>query len=170
MDAFAVSVGKGLTTKKVTMRHALLAGVWFGGFQALMPVFGYFLGGAFSTLVSNIDHWIAFVLLVYIGLNMIRETVWGDDDKLDANFGFRTMLIMAVATSIDALVVGVTMAFFSVDIVVAATVIGVITFVISAAGVYLGACFGAKIGSKAGILGGVILISLGIKILLEHLL
>ena len=170
MDAFAVSVGKGLTTKKVTMRHALLAGAWFGGFQALMPVLGYLLGVAFTTLLSNIDHWIAFVLLVYIGLNMIRETVWGDDDKHDANFGFRTMLIMAIATSIDALIVGVTMAFFSVNIVVAATVIGVITFVISAAGVYLGACFGAKIGSKAGILGGVILISLGIKILLEHLL
>ena len=170
MDAFAVAIGKGLSVQRTLPNHYLKAGAWFGGFQALMPVLGYLLGGAFTTLLSSIDHWIAFVLLVYIGLNMIRETVWGDDDRHDANFGFRTMLIMAIATSIDALIVGVTMAFFSVNIVVAATVIGVITFVISAAGVYLGACFGAKIGSKAGILGGVILISLGIKILLEHLL
>lgn len=169
MDAFAISVGKGFTLKRVLSRHALIAGLWFGGFQALMPIIGFFLGSSFAHIVGRIDHWIAFGLLVLIGINMIRETLSGDDDKLDSDFGFRTMFVMAIATSIDALTVGVSMAFLRVDIWIAAAVIGVVTFALSAVGVSLGSKFGAKVGSKAGIVGGVVLICLGIKILIEHL-
>ncbi len=169
MDAFAVSLGKGLTVRHVAVHHALKAGVWFGGFQALMPIVGYALGYSFTDIVASIDHWIAFGLLALIGLNMIREAVWGDDEAQDADFGPRTMFVMAVATSIDALAVGVTMAFLNVNIVLAATVIGVITLLLSAWGVYLGSRVGDRLGSRVGILGGVILIALGIKILVEHL-
>lgn len=169
MDAFAVSVGKGLSVKRVLPRHVVSAGLWFGGFQALMPIIGYFLGCSLAHVVARVDHWIAFGLLVLIGLNMIRETLSGDDEAQDADFGFRKMLVMAVATSIDALTVGVSMAFLNVDIWVAAAVIGVVTFALSAVGVSLGNRFGAKVGSRAGILGGAVLIALGIKILVEHL-
>lgn len=169
MDAFAVSVGKGLSVKQVQPRHAMSAGLWFGGFQALMPIIGYFLGLSFAHVVERVDHWIAFGLLALIGLNMIRETLSGDDEAQDADFGFRKMFVMAVATSIDALTVGVSMAFLKVDIWVAATVIGVVTFALSTIGVSLGSKFGEKVGSRAGILGGVVLIGLGIKILIEHL-
>lgn len=168
MDAFAVSVGKGLSVCQVRARHALLAGLWFGGFQALMPLIGYFLGISFADIVVSVDHWIAFGLLLAIGLNMIRETIWGDDEKPNNDFGFRTMLIMAIATSIDALAVGVSMAFLEVDIWIAASIIGLITFAISAMGVVLGYRIGNAIGSKAGIVGGLILIALGLKILVEH--
>lgn len=170
MDAFAVSLGKGLTVRHVAVHHALKAGLWFGGFQALMPLIGYTLGYSFADIVSSIDHWIAFGLLLLIGLNMIRESVCGDDKAQDADFGPRTMFVMAVATSIDALAVGVTMAFLNVNIVIAATAIGVVTFVLSALGVYLGSFVGDRLGSRVGIFGGVILIALGIKILVEHLL
>ena len=169
MDAFAVSVGKGLSVSRVEPRHAISAGLWFGGFQALMPIIGYLLGSSFAHVVSSVDHWIAFALLLLIGLNMIRETLWGDDEAHDSDFSPRKMFVMAVATSIDALTIGITLAFLNVNIWVAATVIGVITFALSAIGVHLGSRFGAKVGSKAGILGGVVLICLGIKILLEHL-
>ena len=169
MDAFAVSVGKGLSVKRVQPRHALSAGLWFGGFQALMPIIGYFLGCSLAHIVERVDHWVAFGLLALIGLNMIRETISGDDEGQDADFGFRKMFVMAVATSIDALTVGVSMAFLNVDIWIAATVIGVVTFALSAVGVSLGNRFGAKVGSRAGILGGAVLIALGIKILIEHL-
>lgn len=169
MDAFAVSVGKGLTLKEVRPCHALSAGLWFGGFQALMPIIGYFLGSSLAHIVERVDHWIAFGLLFLIGLNMIRETLSGDDEGHDSDFGFRKMFVMAVATSIDALTIGISMAFLKVDIWVAAAIIGVITFALSAAGVSLGCRFGAKVGSKAGIVGGVVLIVLGIKILTEHL-
>lgn len=170
MDAFAVSVGKGLTVSRVEPRHAMCAGAWFGGFQALMPIVGYLLGSSFAHVVSSVDHWIAFALLLLIGLNMIRETVWGDEeDAPDSDFGPRKMFVMAVATSIDALTIGITLAFLNVNIWIAAAVIGIITFALSAAGVYIGYHFGAKLGSKAGILGGVVLICLGIKIFLEHL-
>lgn len=169
MDAFAVSVGKGLSVKRVLPRHAVSAGLWFGGFQALMPIIGYFLGCSLAHVVARVDHWIAFGMLVLIGLNMIRETLSGDGEAQDADFGFRKMLVMAVATSIDALTVGVSMAFLNVDIWVAAAVIGVVTFALSAVGVSLGNRFGAKVGSRAGILGGAVLIALGIKILVEHL-
>ena len=168
MDAFAVSVGKGMKLKRVRLSHALNAGVWFGGFQALMPVIGYFVGRSFAEYVVNVDHWIAFGLLTLIGLNMIRETIWGDDEDQDGDFSFRTMLLMAIATSIDALAVGISMAFLDVDIWISVGVIGIVTLLISGAGVYLGAAFGSRLGSKAGIIGGIILIAIGIKIVVEH--
>lgn len=169
MDAFAVSVGKGMTLKRVQPRHALSAGVWFGGFQGLMPLIGYYVGRSFAEYVVSVDHWIAFGLLVLIGLNMIRETIWGDDEQQNSDFGVRTMLIMAIATSIDALAVGVSMAFLDVNIWFSAAVICIVTLIISAAGVYLGTVFGARLGSKAGIVGGLILIAIGVKILVEHM-
>ena len=169
MDAFAVSVGKGLTLDRVEPSHALKAGVWFGGFQALMPIIGYLLGQSFSSIVVSIDHWIAFGLLVLIGLNMIREAIWGEEESQDSNFDVRHMLIMAVATSIDALAVGISMAFLGINIWLAAAIIGVITFLLSASGIYLGRTVGGKLGDKAGILGGIVLIAIGIKILVEHL-
>lgn len=169
MDAFAVSLGKGLTLKRVDSKFALVAGAWFGGFQALMPIIGYLLGRTFAGFVISVDHWIAFVLLALIGINMIRDTLWGDKEQHTSDFSARSMFLMAVATSIDALAVGVTMAFLDVNIWIAATVIGVITFVLSAVGVVLGYRFGTLLGSKAGLLGGVILIGLGVKIILEHL-
>lgn len=168
MDAFAVSVGKGITLKRVEPRHALTAGVWFGSFQGLMPLIGYYLGRSFAEYVASVDHWIAFGLLVLIGLNMIRETIWGDDEEQDSDFGVRTMLVMAIATSIDALAVGVSMAFLNVNVWISAAVICIITLIISAVGVYLGSAFGTRLGSKAGIVGGVILIAIGIKIVVEH--
>ena len=169
MDAFAVSVGKGMTLKRVQPRHALSAGVWFGGFQGLMPLIGYYVGRSFAEYVVSVDHWIAFGLLVLIGLNMIRETIWGDDEQQNSDFGVRTMLIMAIATSIDALAIGVSMAFLDVNIWFSAAVICIVTLIISAAGVYLGTMFGARLGSKAGIVGGLILIAIGVKILVEHM-
>lgn len=169
MDAFAVSVGKGLTLGRVTLRHSLIAGVWFGGFQALMPIIGYLLAQSFSNIVVSVDHWIAFGLLTFIGLNMIREAIWGDEEGQNSDFGFKAMFLMAVATSIDAMAVGVSMAFIPANIWVAALVIGVVTLVLSSFGVLLGARFGTRIGTKSGILGGVILVAIGAKILLEHL-
>lgn len=169
MDAFAVSLGKGLTLKRVDGKFALVAGAWFGGFQALMPIIGYLLGRTFAGFVISVDHWIAFVLLALIGINMIRDTLWGDKEQHTSDFSTRSMFLMAVATSIDALAVGVTMAFLDVNIWIAATVIGVITFALSAVGVVLGYRFGTLLGFKAGLLGGVILIGLGVKIILEHL-
>jgi putative Mn2+ efflux pump MntP len=168
MDAFAVSVGKGMTVKRVRPYHALNAGAWFGAFQALMPIIGFFVGRSFASYVVNIDHWIAFGLLVIIGVNMIREAISGEEDEVDGSFGVRTMLIMAIATSIDALAVGISMAFLHVNIWISVAVIGIVTFAISAAGVYLGASFGSRLGSKVGIIGGVILIAIGIKIVVEH--
>ncbi len=167
MDAFAVSVG--ITLKCVRPRHALMVGVWFGGFQALMPVIGYLLASSFAEYVVSVDHWIAFGLLLIIGLNMIRETVWGDEEKQNDDFGFNTMLLMAIATSIDAMAVGISMAFLNVNIWTSVAVIGIVTMLLSAIGIYLGCAFGSRLGSKAGIVGGIILISIGIKILVEHL-
>ena len=170
MDATAVSIGKGLSVSKVRPSHALKVGLWFGGFQALMPIIGYFLGATFSGIVSSVDHWLCFGLLVLIGANMIREALSDDDDEIDGSFAPRTMFLMAVATSIDALVVGVTLAFASANIWVAATIIGVVTFLLSVLGLYLGRIVGSKFGSKAGILGGLVLIAIGVKTLIEHLM
>lgn len=169
MDAFAVAVGKGVTLSRVTMRHALTTGAWFGGFQALMPIAGYLVGARFSSFVTSIDHWIAFGLLAVIGLNMIREAVWGNEESHTADFGVKTMLLMAIATSIDALAVGITLAFLGVNIWVSAAVIGIVTLLLSGIGVYLGSLFGSRLGTKAGMVGGVILIAIGLKILIEHL-
>ncbi len=169
MDAFAVSVGKGMTLKRVRPRHALTAGVWFGVFQGLMPLIGYFVGQSFAEYVVSVDHWIAFGLLTLIGVNMIREAMSGEEEEeVDGSFGVRTMLVMAIATSIDALAVGISMAFLNVNIWFSAAVICVVTLIISAMGVYLGSAFGTRLGSKAGIVGGVILIAIGIKIVVEH--
>ena len=169
MDAFAVSVGKGITLKRVQFSQAITAGVWFGGFQALMPIIGFFLGRSFANYMISIDHWIAFGLLALIGLNMIRETVWGDEEGHNSDFGFNTMLLMAIATSIDAMAVGISFAFLDVNIWISAVVIGIVTLLLSGIGVYLGSLFGSRLGSKAGILGGIILIAIGFKILVEHL-
>ena len=168
MDAFAVSVCKGLAVQKADLRACCTAGIWFGGFQALMPLLGYYLGAQFSSYVEAVGHWIAFLLLALIGVNMIREAR-GDADAQSAAMGVRAMLPLAVATSIDALAVGVTFALLTDRIVPAVCLIGATTFLISAAGVKIGSLFGAKWRSRAEICGGVILILLGLKILLEHL-
>ncbi|MDD6763706.1 MAG: manganese efflux pump MntP family protein [Clostridiales bacterium] len=172
MDAFAVSVCKGLAAPKLSFRHMAAVGAWFGGFQALMPMIGYFLGSAFAKYITSIDHWIAFVLLGIIGINMIKESISGDEETADASLGFKTMLIMAVATSIDALAVGITFAFLINTIgylIFAVLLIGCTTFLLSAAGVKVGNIFGSKYKAKAEFIGGSILILLGIKILLEGL-
>lgn len=169
MDAFAVSICKGLGVKEVKPKHMGCCGLWFGGFQALMPLIGYILGSAFESYITKIDHWIAFVLLVFIGVNMIREALSDEEEQTSASFGFKTMLLMAIATSIDALAVGITFAFLGVNIWMAITLIGCTTFVFSAAGVKIGNVFGNKYKAKAEIVGGVILIAIGCKILIEHL-
>ena len=168
MDAFAVSVCKGLSVKELKGRHVLLVGLYFGGFQALMPVIGWLLGYRFETLITEIDHWIAFVLLSLIGGNMIRES-FSEDEELNDDFGVKTMLMLAVATSIDALAVGITFAFLSVKILPAAAAIGITTFLLSGVGILIGRAFGARWKSGAERLGGGILILIGLKILLEHL-
>ncbi len=171
MDAFAVSVCKGLSVDRTRPRHALICGAYFGVFQALMPLIGYLLGVRFQGLIQQVDHWIAFVLLTLIGINMLREAFGKDEaESVDASFGFRTMLMLAVATSIDALAVGVTFAFLQVAIVPAVSFIGATTFVISAIGVKIGNVFGLRWRKPAEIAGGVILIAIGLKILIEHLL
>ena len=171
MDAFAVAICKGLATEKVKPFHMGITGLWFGGFQALMPLIGYFLGATFEKYVSSVDHWIAFVLLGDIGDNMIKESFEKEEEGCDnCDFSFKSMLVMAVATSIDALAVGITLALLpDINIFAAVLFIGVITFAFSAFGVRLGNIFGAKYKSKAEFAGGAILIILGLKILLEHL-
>ena len=171
MDAFAVAICKGLATYKLKKRHMVIIGLWFGGFQALMPLICYFLGTAFEKYVTAIDHYIAFILLCGIGANMIKEAFSKEDDPEDCSYGFKNMLIMAIATSIDALAVGITFALLpDVNIYAAVTFIGVTTFILSAIGVKIGNVFGAKWKSKAEFMGGAILIILGTKILIEHLL
>ena len=169
MDAFAVSICKGLALQRVSWKECCIAGLWFGGFQALMPLLGYLLGTQFEQFVTSVDHWIAFVLLGIIGGNMIREALSKDEDKLDGSLAFKTMLLLAIATSIDALAVGITFAFLNADITLSAVIIGVITFVASAAGVKIGNVFGSKFKSKAELAGGIVLVLMGLKILLEHL-
>lgn len=170
MDACAVSICKGLATEKVKLKHNIMAGLWFGGFQALMPLIGYFLGTAFEKYVTAVDHWIAFVLLGAIGFNMVKESFSKEEDESNCDFSFKTMFVMAVATSIDALAVGITFALLpDVNIIAAVTFIGITTFLFSAVGVKIGNVFGERYKSKAEFAGGVILIILGAKILIEHL-
>ena len=168
MDAFAVSVCKGLSVKKLSPRHAALAGLYFGGFQFLMPVIGWLLGYRFEHVITSYDHWIAFALLGIIGIGMIRESL-SKSEELSDDFSFRTMLMLAVATSIDALAVGITFAFLEVKILPAAGLIGITTFILSAAGIYIGHAFGLRYKAKAEFAGGLILILIGLKILVEHL-
>ena len=171
MDAFSVSICKGLTTKRFSWRMALICGLWFGLFQALMPIIGYFLGAQFQELVEAYDHWIAFGLLFLIGANMIREAVWGkkEENEDDSSLGFKTMLFLAIATSIDALAVGVSFACIQVKLWSSVLIIGLTTFFFSILGVKIGHVFGSKFEKSAGIVGGIILILIGLKILLEHL-
>ncbi len=172
MDAFAVAVCKGLALRQMRWRSAALVGLWFGGFQALMPLVGWFLGSQFADSIRAVDHWIAFILLSIIGGNMVREALGGgdDDDEQNDSLGVRVMFAMAVATSIDALAVGVTFAFLDVPILPAVSFIGVTTFLLSMLGVKIGNVFGMRYKARAELTGGIILILLGTKILLEHLL
>jgi len=169
MDAFAVAICKGLAMNKITFRKSLIVGLWFGGFQGLMPLFGYLLGVQFKDSITAIDHWIAFILLGLIGFNMIREALSKEEEKTSDSLAFKDMLVLAIATSIDALAVGVTFAFLQVNIVPAICFIGVITFTLSMAGVKIGNVFGVRYKSKAELAGGIILILMGTKILLEHM-
>lgn len=170
MDAFAVAICKGLATENVKLKHSVITGAWFGGFQALMPLLGFILGATFEKYVTKIDHWIAFILLGAIGANMIKEAFSKEENDNNCSFGFKTMFVMAIATSIDALAVGITLALLpDINIIAAVLFIGVITFTLSAIGVKIGNVFGSKYKSKAEFLGGAILVLLGLKILLEHL-
>lgn len=169
MDAFAVAVCKGLSQCRWSPKNAVIIGLYFGGFQALMPLIGYILGSQFQSAITSFDHWIAFILLVIIGLSMIKEALSRDSDSCDASVAVKDMLVLAFATSIDALAIGVTFAFLQVHIVPAVSFIGVITFVLSIAGVKTGTVFGCKYKSKAEFAGGAILIIMGLKILTEHL-
>ncbi len=169
MDAFAVSICKGLSVNRLRPRHALIAGAYFGGFQALMPLIGWLLGRQFESLIKSVDHWVAFALLALIGANMIREAVKNEEENLNDSFSPRTMFPLAVATSIDALAVGVTFAFLDVAVVPAVSFIGVTTFLFSAAGLKIGRLFGAKYKSRAELAGGIVLVCIGLKILIEHI-
>ena len=169
MDAFAVSVCKGLSMKKINLKKTIIIAMYFGLFQAIMPVWGFALGSAFSSFVQQVDHWIIFILLVIIGGNMIKESCDDESEKKDDNIDFKTMFGLAVATSIDAFAVGVTFAFFEVNLLSAVSIIGIITFGVSLCGVVIGNNFGGKFQNRAELIGGVILILIGLKILLEHL-
>ena len=171
MDAFAVSICKGLSVRVVTAKNSLTCGIWFGGFQALMPLAGFFLGTLFAEAIRSFDHWVAFGLLSLIGLNMMKEACSCEEEiGCNADFSCRTMLMMAVATSIDALAVGVSLAMAqNVNIFAAVSLIGGVTFCISTLGVRVGSVFGSRYEKKAELLGGVILVLLGLKILLQGL-
>lgn len=169
MDAFAVSICKGLSMKKMSWKKATIISGYFGIFQGIMPLIGYLLGTSFKSVVTKIDHWIAFGLLVFIGMNMLKEAFANETENFNDKIDFKTMIILAIATSIDALAVGITFAFLKTNIAVASFIIIVITFVISALGVKIGNKFGDKYERKAEAVGGLILIFMGIKILLEHL-
>ncbi|MDR0763650.1 MAG: manganese efflux pump MntP family protein [Bacteroidales bacterium] len=167
MDAFAVSITLGLSTKKLNPSKVIIPSLYFGFFQSIMPLIGYFAGIYFANKIQDADHWVAFALLVLIGGKMIKDSF--SKEKKEENFGFRKMLTLAIATSIDALAIGITFAFFEVNIYTAILAIGVITFFISMGGVVIGNTFGIKLKSKAGLIGGAVLILIGTKILIEHL-
>ena len=169
MDAFAVSVCKGISMKKMNWKKACIIGLYFGGFQAIMPVIGYFFGSSFESIITNIDHWIAFILLAIIGAKMIQEAFQKEEEEYNEDISVKTMIVLSIATSIDALAVGITFAFLKVNLLLAITLIGTITFILSVIGTKIGNRFGDKYENNAEFLGGVILILLGIKILLEHL-
>lgn len=169
MDAFSVAMCKGLSIQKMSWKKAIIIALYFGIFQAIMPLIGYGLGIKFQQSIVNIDHWIAFILLTIIGINMIKK-IWNEaENENNDNIDFKNMIILAIATSIDALAIGITFAFLKCNIVFSVTCIGIITFILSLIGVKIGNMFGAKYEKKAQLVGGLILILLGIKILLEHL-
>ncbi len=169
MDASVVSMAKGTATRQLNFRHYMSVGLWFGGFQAAMTLIGYFVGAHFASFIAAYGYWVAFALLLFVGAEMIKNAFSKDEAKADANYSVIPMLLMAVATSIDALAVGVSFAFIEVDIWLAAIIIGVVTFVFSAAGLKIGNIFGNRYNRSAELVGGIILIALGIKILLEQL-
>jgi putative Mn2+ efflux pump MntP len=170
MDAFAVSITIGIAVKKPGIKEMLIPGIYFGFFQALMPLIGYFAGTRFAYRIQHLDHWVAFVLLGLIGGKMIKDSFSHEEEKdKEFSFGFVTMLMMAIATSIDALAVGITFAFFAINIFIAIAIIGFTTFCISTAGVKIGNLFGTRFKSKAELIGGIFLVLLGVKILVEHL-
>ncbi len=169
MDDFAVSVCKGLAMRRLSLKNTIIIGLWFGGFQALMPLLGYLLGSQFQRYITSIDHWIAFILLALIGISMIRESFSREENSVNDSVDFKNMLVLAVATSIDALAAGITFAFLEVSILPAVSFIGIITFTLSMAGVKAGNLFGMRYKSRAELAGGVILIFIGLEILLEHL-
>ena len=169
MDAFAVSICKGLSMTKIKPKNILKIGFYFGLFQALMPLIGYTLGAQFQERVINIDHWIAFILLGSIGINMLKEAFVNDEEFQNDNLDFKEMIVLSLATSIDALAVGITFAFLEINIWIAITIIGITTLILSITGVKIGNIFGAKYEKLSKVLGGIILITIGIKILLEHL-
>ena len=170
MDAFAVSICKGLSMPRMKWKNAIIIGLYFGYFQALMPALGYLLGVNFQDRISNIDHWVAFILLAVIGINMIKEAISKDNDVHNDSIKFKDMIVLAIATSIDALAIGITFAFLNVNLILAISLIGVITFIISVLGVKVGNIFGDTYANKAEFAGGIILLLLGLKLLLEHLL
>ncbi len=168
MDAFAVAICKGLSMQKVTFKKALTVGLYFGIFQAVMPLIGYFLGVQFREIITSIDHWFAFFLLAFIGINMIKESR-SNEGCPSGDLGFKSMIILAISTSIDALAVGITLAFLKVDVLQSVSFIGAVTFILSMVGVKIGNIFGTKYRSKAELVGGIVLICIGLKILLEHM-
>lgn len=170
MDAFAVAICKGLSMKKMNWKNALIVGGYFGVFQGLMPLVGYFLGATFENLVTQIDHWIAFILLLIIGINMIKEALSKNKESFDDSVDFKSMVVLAIATSIDALAVGITFAFLKANILLAVLLIAIITFIVCVIGVKIGNRFGSKYQRRAQIAGGIILILMGSKILIEHLI
>ncbi len=170
MDAFAVSISKGLSFKNHYLGKAIIVGLYFGIFQALMPLIGYFFGSTFSSVIEKVDYWIAFIALTLLGINMIKESINSEEEEIGDRIDFKTMVVLSVATSIDALVVGVTFSFLKVPILLAASIIGVITFLLCVLGVILGNKLGEFLKNRASILGGMILILIGVKILLEHFL
>ncbi len=176
MDAFAVSICKGLCMKKATLKASCTCGAWFGGFQAIMPLIGFLLGSLFAEAIEAVDHWVAFALLAIIGINMLKEAFEKEEEGQacpvdgDVDLSVKTMFVMAVATSIDALAVGISLAMAgNVNILMAVSLIGLFTFGMSALGVQIGNVFGSRFEKKAQLAGGVILVLLGVKILLEHL-
>ena len=169
MDAFAVSICKGISMQKMNWKKAIIIGLYFGIFQALMPVIGFTLGKALENLVTSIDHWIAFGLLLIIGIKMIIDAFKEDNVSVNDSVNWKVMIILAIATSIDALAVGITFAFLQVNLLLAVSIIGIITFILCVIGTKIGNNFGNKFENKAEILGGIVLIFIGVKILLEHL-
>ena len=169
MDEFALSISKGLSMKEINYKNVIIVGVYFGIFQAIMPLIGYMLGNNFEKFITSIDHWIAFILLAIIGFNMIKDCLKNEEKAVNEKFDFKTMLPLSIATSIDALAIGVTFAFLRINIIISVLLIGILTALTSMIGVLIGKKFGDKLEKKAQITGGFILIVIGSKILLQHL-
>ena len=169
MDAFAVSLCKGLSMKELNVRSCLIIGLYFGLFQGIMPLIGYYLGETFESTITSIDHWATFIMLLIVGINMIRETLSNEVSTINDEIDFKTMIPLAIATSIDALAVGITFSFFEINIFASIILIALTTFTLSVIGTYIGNKFGSKYSKVSSIIGGIILIILGTKILFEHL-